>query len=55
MNVLNISEAVILIRWQLEVSLPSQNFTCFLTRGYVRAYHELLQGQGYANESLAHS
>ena len=27
----------------------------FLTRGYARAYHELLQGQGYANESLAHS
>ena len=28
---------------------------CFLTRGYARAYHELLQGQRYANESLAHS
>ena len=27
----------------------------FLTRGYARAYHELLQEQGYANESLAHS
>ena len=27
----------------------------FLTRGYARAYHELLQRQGYANESLAHS
>ena len=27
----------------------------FLTRGYARAYHELWQGQGYANESLAHS
>ena len=27
----------------------------FLTRGYARAYHELLQGQRYANESLAHS
>ena len=27
----------------------------FLTRGYARAYHELLQGQEYANESLAHS
>ena len=27
----------------------------FLTREYARAYHELLQGQGYANESLAHS
>ena len=25
----------------------------FLTRGYAPAYHELLQGQGYANESLA--
>ena len=29
MNVLNIREAVILIRWQLVVGLPSQNFTCF--------------------------
>ena len=28
---------------------------CFLTRGYARAYHELLQGLRYANESLAHS
>ena len=27
----------------------------FLTRGDARAYHELLQGQRYANESLAHS
>ena len=27
----------------------------FLTRGYAQAYHELLQGQGYANESLARS
>ena len=27
----------------------------FLTRGYARAYHELLQEQGDANESLAHS
>ena len=27
----------------------------FLSRGYARAYHESLQGQGYANESLAHS
>ena len=27
----------------------------FLTRGDARAYHELLQGRGYANESLAHS
>ena len=27
----------------------------FLTPGYARAYHELLQGQEYANESLAHS
>ena len=27
----------------------------FLTCGDVRAYHELLQGQRYANESLAHS
>ena len=27
----------------------------FLTRGYARAYHELLQEHGYANESLAHS
>ena len=27
----------------------------FLTRGHARAYHELLQGLGYANESLAHS
>ena len=29
--------------------------TQFLTRGYARAYHELLQGLRYANESLAHS
>ena len=27
----------------------------FLTRGYARAYHELLQGQGYANESRRHA
>ena len=27
----------------------------FLTRGEARAYQELLQGQGNANESLAHS
>ena len=27
----------------------------FLTRGDARAYHELLHGQRYANESLAHS
>ena len=27
----------------------------FLTRGYARAYHELLQGLRYANESLTHS
>ena len=27
----------------------------FLTRGDARAHHELLQGRGYANESLAHS
>ena len=27
----------------------------FLTRGYARVYHELLQGQVYTNESLAHS
>ena len=27
----------------------------FLTRGCARADHELLQGQGYVNESLAHS
>ena len=33
----------------------SISLTPFLTRGYARAYHELLQGQGYANESLAHS
>ena len=26
----------------------------FLTRGYARAYHELLQGLRYANESLTH-
>ena len=33
-------------------------FVCsssFLTRGYARAYHELLQGLRYANESLTHS
>ena len=30
-------------------------FFRFLTRGDARAYHELLQGQRYANESLAHS
>ena len=30
-------------------------FLPFLTRGYARAYFELLQGQRYANESLAHS
>ena len=29
--------------------------TWFLTRGYARAYHELLQGLRYANESLTHS
>ena len=29
-------------------------FNPFSTRG-ARAYRELLQGQGYANESLAHS
>ena len=33
----------------------NMNFTIFLTRGYARAYHELLQGQRYANESLTHS
>ena len=27
----------------------------FLTREDARAHHELLQGRGYANESLAHS
>ena len=27
----------------------------FLTRGYAQAYHELLQGLRYANESLTHS
>ena len=27
----------------------------FLTRGYARAYHELLQELRYANESLTHS
>ena len=27
----------------------------FLTRGYARAYHELLQGLRYANKSLTHS
>ena len=27
----------------------------FLTRGDTRAYHELLEELGYANESLAHS
>ena len=29
-------------------------FFPFLTRGYARAYYELLQGQRFANESLAH-
>ena len=29
-------------------------FLPFLTRGYARAYYELLQGQRFANESLAH-
>ena len=28
---------------------------CWLLLVIARAYHELLQGQGYANESLAHS
>ena len=30
-------------------------FWSFLTRGYARVYREFLQGQGYANEPLAHS
>ena len=39
-----------------KVSLTLMAFKMsFLTLGYARAYHELLQGQGYANESLAHS
>ena len=37
------------------LSARLQNSLLFLTRGYARAYYELLQGQGYANESLAHS
>ena len=37
------------------LSARLQNSLPFLTRGYARAYYELLQGQGYANESLAHS
>ena len=37
------------------VKKKCKNYAHFLTRGYARAYHELLQGQGYANDSLAHS
>ena len=36
-------------------SLFSVHWPQFLTRGYARAYHELLQGLRYANESLTHS
>ena len=36
---------------QIPVLLKSHTNSVFLTR----AYHELLQVQGYANESLAHS
>ena len=35
--------------------LKLEKFEPFLTRGYARAYHELLQGLRYANESLTHS
>ena len=38
---------------QIFVHIPKK--PPFLTRGYAQAYHELLQGQGYTNESLAHS
>jgi len=40
-----------------ELLSPSSknNESLFLTRGYAQAYDELLQGQGCANESLAHS
>lgn len=31
------------------------NLGSFLTREYARAYHEFVQGQGFANESLAHT
>ena len=38
------------------IAVRKYNFLdSFLTRGYARAYHELLQGQRYANESFAHS
>ena len=39
---------------QLYFKVKKSNFGAFLTRGDARAYHELLQGQRYANESLAH-
>ena len=39
----------------LSSRLISDIYTLFLTRGYARAYHELLQGLRYANESLTHS
>ena len=41
---------MLLLMWFLDNRLIE-----FLTRGDARAYHELLQEQGYANESLAHS
>ena len=37
------------------MSIVNAIILSFLTRGNARAYHELLQGQRYANESLAHS
>ena len=44
------SEKLSVVSYGYYLELPN-----LLTRGYVPAYHELLQGQGYANESLAHS
>ena len=41
--------------WTIPHELTAFPHFPFLTRGYARAYHELLQGQGYANESFAHS
>ena len=45
-----------LLLWlTVPAGIPVVNGYTFLTRGNARAYHELLQGLRYANESLTHS
>ena len=53
LNQLERSTGITEVRVQIPANLNF--FHPFLTRGDARAYHELLQGLGYANQSLAHS